>query len=103
VAAFVGSWAWAAVIKSVAKANALIVEGSLSNRRVILCFRRIIGEIVTDFIGKKSKVAISPEDSECSMMTEIAFYCSLILLAKSGAVVAQQEGESQLCHYLHRS
>jgi hypothetical protein len=78
-------------MKSVAKANALIVEERLSNRRIILRFRRIIGEIVTYFAGKKSSVAISP-------ITFIAVRDDAVLLQRGNlvakiAAIAKHEGE----------
>jgi len=86
-------------MKSIAKANALIVEGSLSKRRIILRFRRIISEIVTHFAIKKSRVAISP-------MPFVAIGDDAVLLRSDHlvakiAAIAQQEGELSLCHYLH--
>jgi hypothetical protein len=78
-------------MKSVAKANALIVEGSLSKRRIILRFRRIIGKIVTHFAIKKSGAAISP-------MPFVAISHDAVLLQPDHllakvAAIAQQEGD----------
>jgi hypothetical protein len=86
-------------MKSVAKANALIVEGSLSKRRIILRFRRIIGKIVTHFAIKKSYLAIST-------MPFVAISDDPVLLRPDHpvakiAAIAQKEGELSLCHYLH--
>jgi hypothetical protein len=86
-------------MKSVAKDNALIVEGSLSKRRIILRFRRIIGEIVTHFAIKKSRVAISPMPF-LAISDDAVLLRPYHLVAKIAAI-AQQEGELSLCHYLH--
>jgi hypothetical protein len=79
-------------MKSVAKANALIVEGRLSSCRVILRVRRIIEEIVTHFARKKSNIAILP--GICRINADSLIYCDpIIFVAKFGASLAQQEGE----------
>ena len=78
-------------MKKVAKDNALIVEGSSNNRRVILRFRRIIGEIVTHFAIKKSRVAISP--MPFVMISDDAVLLRPDHLLAKIAAIAQQEGE----------
>jgi hypothetical protein len=78
-------------MKSVAKANALIVEGSLSKRRVILRFRRLIDKIVTHFATKKSSVAISP--IALGAMSDDGVLLRPDHLVVKIAAIAHQEGE----------
>jgi len=86
-------------MKSVAKANALIVEGSLSKRRIILRFRRIIGEIVTHFAIKKSRLAIFA--NAVSIISDDAVLLRPDHLVAKIAAIARQEGELSLCQHSH--